>query len=108
MGMKRILAALVLLAGGCTTGPIAMSGVPPAQRAACAYEARLASVNTTGPQTPSAAYQQVFDDCAKAALADRVEAEPADPPVRHRAPGSPMPAWCADPSVTNPYLRVEC
>lgn len=31
----------------------------------------------------------------------------ASRPARNR-PGQPVPAFCSDPTITNPYLRAEC
>jgi hypothetical protein len=113
--LRTCLAALLALSG-CATPSTVNYNVSEAEMARCRYETQAAYASarerTVGDMIGNAAGQNhLMRLCLQAAsLAndDRVPRPIAPAPGSRVQVGKPVPAFCSDPKVFNPYLRAEC
>ncbi len=112
---RTCLAALLALSG-CAAPSTVTYNVSEAEMARCQYETQAAYASarerTVGDMIGNAAGQnRLMRLCLQAAsLAndDPVPRPIAPAPGSRVQIGKPVPAFCSDPKVLNPYLRAEC
>lgn len=112
---RACLAALMALSG-CAAPSTATYNVSEAELARCQYETQAAYAGarerTVGDMIGNAAGQgQLMRLClqAKSLANDERFPRPALPAPGSRVEiGKPVPVFCSDPKVLNPYLRAEC
>jgi len=114
--LPRTCLAGLLALSGCATPSTVTYNVSETEVARCQYETQSAYATvrerTIGDMIGNAAGQNhLMRLCLQAAsLAndDRVPRPIAPAPGSRVQVGKPVPAFCSDPKVFNPYLRAEC